>query len=441
MKGRKGVKITALMICLALLSTSFACTLQSREDDAARNFDITILDENGNASSDTEVFLYNFLDERVVARDKTDSEGKAQIRYFPDLDNSQPSKLVYGDYIIYAVKDGYTRPEYSMTKIYCNLDYCSEDETASSRRINMEKHVIKLEKEKTTSEREDTAEVSKEGLAKQAVIDKVRKALIAERKLTKKAPIYVLTEEDYRSFEEKGIATEAELKSLNTDASWKSIPASGSELRNKVTPIMKVHGTEAAKISVKLQTSDGIKVETGVKASGESGGFHICGSRTRMMEDCTTTFPEYTAAKSGVCKLFNTRASYTTWQTLTYYGDDIKDHIGLSSLNGGMAIDNNGRPSYDKETTCADCNKTFAAAESYDYVRDMDDKNFIKLMDIREKTIDLGEKVSFTGLGANLGVSSVTGTAASIRYTPKSDYALRLYSDDGKLWHCTQKAL
>lgn len=440
MKGTKKVTVAVLIICLTLLTASFACAAQGNVDDAAKNFDVTILDENGNAVEGTELFLYSFLDEKVVASEKTDSEGKAQIRYLPDFDVSQSSKLVYGDYIIYAVKDGYTRPEYNMTKIYCNLDYCSEDEIDSSRRVNLEKHVIKLEKEKMTSEMKDVVKVSKDELAKQTIMDKVRKELIAEKKLTKEEPIHVLTEEDYHIFEEKGIATEAELKSINADASTKSILASSSGLNNKVTPIMKVHATKAAKIVVKLKTSDGVKVEVGVKAAGGSGGYSISGSRTRTLNSITT-FPEYTTTKSGACKVFNTRANYTTWQTSSYYGGNIQDHIGISSLNGGMALDNNGQPSYDKETTCSTCNKTFANAGSYAHNVDIGSKSDVELEEIRSKTIDLGLNVSFAGLGANLGVSSVTGATTSIKYTPKANYALRLYSSDEETWHCAQKAL
>ncbi len=441
MKGKKRIMVAWLIICLTLLSSSFACTAQSNADDAAKNFEVTIVDENGNAVEGTELFLYSFLDGKVVASEKTDSEGKARIQYFPHLDNLEPSLFVYGDYFIYAVKDGYSRTEYNTTKIYGNLDYCSKDELDFCHRINMEKHIIKLEKEKMVSEMKGAAKVSKEELAKQTVMDKVRRQLIAEKKLTKEAPIHVLTEEDYRIFEQKGIVTREELKAINADESRKSVSASNnSELKNKVTPIIKVHATKAAKVTVQLKTSDGVKVDVGVKAAGGSGGYSISGSRTRTLESITT-FPEYTTTKSGAYKVFNTRATYTTWQTSSYYGGSIQDHVGISSLNGGMALNNDGQPVYDKETSCAACNKTFESAGSYSYNIDIGNKATVELKEIRSKTIDLGLNVSFAGLGANLGVSSVTGTATSVKYSPKSNYALRLYSSNQKTWHCAQKSL
>lgn len=441
MKRTKRIAVIVLVLCLILLTAIFACTALSNVDEADKTFAVTILDEEGKAVEDAELFLYSFLDEKVVASEKTNSEGNAQMQYYPNLDGVEPSKFIHGDYIIYTVKDGYTSPEYSMTKIYCSSDYCSEDEMEFSHRLNGEKHVIKLKKEPTASEMKDAATASKEELAKQVIMDKVRKELIAEKKLTKEAPIHVLTEEDYRIFEKKGIATEAELKSINADESRQSIMASsGSGLNNKVTPIIKVHATKAAKIVAKLKTSDGVKVEVGVKASGGSGGYQISGSRTRTLGSITT-YPEYTTTKSGACKVFNTRATYTTWQTTTYYGGSVKDHIGIKSLNGGMALDNNGQPSYDKETTCFACNKTFTSAAAYDYNIDIGSGSSLVLEKMRNKTIDLGLNVFFADLGANLGVSSVTGAETSIMYTAKTGYALRLYSSNGKTWHCTQKTL
>lgn len=442
MKRTKRIAVIVLVLCLILLTAIFACTAQSNVNDADKTFAVTILDEEGKAVEGAELFLYSFLDEKVVASERTDSEGKAQMRYYPDPDDLEPSKFIHGDYIIYTVKDGYTSPEYSMTKIYCSSDYCSEDEMEFSHKLNAEKHVIKLEKERTASGLKDAAAASKEDLAKQVIIDKVREELIAEKKLTKEAPIHVLTEEDYRIFEEKGIATEAELKSINADESRQSIMASSSsELNNKVTPIIKVHATKAAKIVVKLKTSDGVKVEVGVKASGGSDGYQISGSRTRTLGSSIMTYPEYTTTKSGACKVFNTRATYTTWQTTTYDEGSVKDHIGIKSLNGGMALDNNGQPSYDKETTCSACNKTFSSAAAYDYNVDIGSGSSLVLEKMRNKTIDLGLHVSFADLGANLGVSSVTGSETSIKYTAKTGYALRLYSNNGKTWHCTQKTL
>lgn len=223
-----------------LLTAIFACTAGRNVNDADKTFAVTILDEEGKAVEGADLFLYSFLDEKVVASERTDSEGKAQMRYYPDLDDLEPSKFIHGDYIIYTVKDGYTSREYSMTKIYCSSDYCSEDEMEFSHKLNAEKHVIKLEKERTASGLKDAAAASKEDLAKQVIIDKVRKELIAEKKLTKEAPVHVLTEEDYRTFEEKGIATEAGLKSINADESQKSIQAAtSSELNNKVTRLLK----------------------------------------------------------------------------------------------------------------------------------------------------------------------------------------------------------
>jgi len=59
----------------------------------------------------------------------------------------ETSRIIYGDYLVYAVKDGYTGLEYSMTKIYFSEDDCTEDEIETFRSLNMENHVIKLEKE------------------------------------------------------------------------------------------------------------------------------------------------------------------------------------------------------------------------------------------------------------------------------------------------------
>lgn len=429
-KEFKRMIIVMLAICLAITPTGI---MYAAEKDIVENesiFEIIVLDNEGNPTPDVSVALYSFLDKKVVANGITDSEGRSQMNYKPHISSFEDNEYIYGDYIIYAQKDGEEWAEYNLTKMYVNPDLKSADMEKAANETNCEGYIIQQPTVKSTREESNDKEEIKPQMQ---AIKKVQSYLISEKRLTPESPICVLEEKDYARFEEIGVLSKEESALLkNSSLSNETRASDDYTLRNKNVPLGYFHVSSGGKLDVTFTSSDKVKVECGVK--GTAGAtYNISGSRTRALQT-STIFPTYTTSKSkGGKKKYSTGGDFEEWQTVTYYGS-TSYHIGIKKINGGTIMGAEG--------SCSDCGVSYASANSgHGTCINILNTGGVVISQFNNKSVDLGLNVSFSQIDLNLGVTRVTGGTTELKYTPKKGYNLRIYDNDKKTWHCTHKAV
>ncbi len=430
MKNALRMYASILLVVTLIIGT---CVMSFAEVDEKAmqqesNFDFTVEDLNGRGISDVELYLYSFLDNTVVASSVTDSIGNAKITYKPNVIEFNDEMYVYGDYLVYAVKNGNELQEYNLTKVYTNPQNCTKEMINSADNINAEKYVIQTN-DKFTKSRDFLDKDSVD----QKVLNKVKTHLIKEKRLSKGNPICVVTNEDFTKMECQGVITQKERTLLEHKVEKSSTLANADySLRNKLIPIGTFHVSKGATLDVTFQSSDSVKIECGIKGTASSN-YGISGSRTRALAT-STKFPTYSTQKSpGGNKRYSTYGDFEEWTTVTYYGS-TSNHIGVKVINGGTALGSEG--------TCSSCGKSYdSLLTNHGTCITALNGGSVSQTTFREKSVNVGSKVSFSGIGLELGVTRITGSNTTILYKPKTGYNLRIYNNDTATWHCSTKAV
>ena len=139
MKNALRMYASILLVVTLIIGT---CVMSFAEVDEKAmqqesNFDFTVEDLNGRGISDVELYLYSFLDNTVGASSVTDSIGNAKITYKPNVIEFNDEMYVYGDYLVYAVKNGNELQEYNLTKVYTNPQNCTKEMINSADNIKV----------------------------------------------------------------------------------------------------------------------------------------------------------------------------------------------------------------------------------------------------------------------------------------------------------------
>lgn len=110
-------RVTVVIIVLAMLLTINVYAFETVTNDSCSQFNITVIDDQGNYIPDANVYLYSFFDGDIVASDLTNSAGQCNFSYTPEFDGSKRETL-YCDFLIYVQKPGYVSAEWDVTKFY-----------------------------------------------------------------------------------------------------------------------------------------------------------------------------------------------------------------------------------------------------------------------------------------------------------------------------------
>lgn len=417
--------ISLIMIFTLVFSTmvyAFAETTDL-EKSSERSFKITVTDQDGNEVENAKIYLYSFLDQKIVARGNTGTSGKEEINYFPEQMENVESRQ-YGDYLVYVEKDGFIPAEHNLTKYYIDEINSSQEEREAADRVNEEQILISLSKESGLKK----ASIQKTDQEHEKIMNKVQKELIETNRLSKENPICVLRTEDFIQLEKKGVVTSSELRIID-----EVVPmTAASSLRNIETPVGTFHVSKQAKLNVTLYTSDSLKIEVGAQNTA-TGALSVSGSRERGFET-TSYYAEFTTTGNTAKKVYYTMADYEEWTTVQYYGNSYK-HIGIKQINGGT---NTG-----KTSTCGSCGATYSAVTgtAYGTYMPVAKGSHLAISQFRNSTVSLSTKVGVSGgFSASLGVTRKTGASAKLDYAPKAGYKLKVYNKDTKTWHCTHAA-
>lgn len=421
---RRMLPIT-FVLCLALaISVNCFAMENTKGDNPEKTFNVVVRDDDEKAVEDADVYLYSFLDGKIVASSVTNNIGETTIEYRPNIEFD--GNYVYGDYLIYVQKDGLISAQYNCTKIYLNPEATNTEDMYSVETTNKEKHIIHMAKDKGSREEQVTITNNPRDL----VMQKIHDALVKDGKLSVDNPIAVIRETDYRQFVEEGILREEEVALINEPTQPLAATAD-SGLTNKRVSIGKFHVSKGAKLNVTFYATDSLKIEVGTVESS-LGTVGISGSRTRGFA-ATSRYAQFTTTNNTARKTYYTMADFEKWEVIQYYGL-TRTHIGLKRINGGTETGS--------VSTCSVCNKAYNSVPSLSgtYIPIQNGSN-ISIAHFRNKTVTLSSKVSFANYGLNLGIDRITGGSADLTYSPKSGYNLRIYNNGTNVWHSTQTAI
>lgn len=415
---------TMLMIALVLSTMTYALAESNAANNCNEgNFRISVTDKEGNNVEGAQIYLYSFLDQKIVEQGMTDVSGAENLYYLPEgMDNVDSRQ--YGDYMVYVVKEGFVPMEYNLTKYYIDKQNSSQEERNAADRVNGESIDIILEEESEL----DTASAQQMNPEQMKVMNKIQKELIKTNQLSKDNPICVLKNEDFIELKQKGVVNQSELNSINN-----VVPtATSSSLRNQKVPVGTFHVSKQAKLDVALFTSDSLKVEVGMQNTS-TGEISCSGSRKRGFETASY-YAQFTTTKSAAKKTYYTMADFEEWTSVSYYGLSYK-HIGLKQINGGTETG--------PESSCSTCNAAYnnVTSATYGTIVPISNNSHLALSQFKGSTVSLSTKATISGVfTVSLGVTRITEASAKLDYRPKSGYKLKVYNKDTSIWHCTHAA-
>lgn len=387
--------VLALAMCLTLLPAS-ACAIGTA---AASIFCFVVQDEDGVTVGQADVALYSFLDEKVVATGRTNISGQVVLQYTPSLPDKDAT--YYGDYLALVTKEGYSPRLHFLTKLYTGSDTVSADTAAA---LNSEAQLI------TLSPAPSGETVNSLSAEEQSIADYCRE----NKKLTTSSPIYVLQEEDFS-------ALRAANKLPQTRATYEYY-------YNQNVPLGEFHTNNNCTTSVKLSSSDTIRVEAAQKIGS---AFAISGSVSRSLGQIIQ-FPDFTASiTNGLKRTYLTQGTFAK-KTVSYLSQGetyTTETVSLHEITGGVY--------WDTPVRCSSCGKSASSVLAGQY------GTYIHLYpgsfqaNYKQTTVNFGLKSTITidtqslSLGATLSTTSTT----EVKYSASGEIYLYDMDHSGDIYH------
>lgn len=360
-------------------------------NDSSKQFNVTVETLRGEAISNANVYVYSFIDDNIVASGMTNTAGKCNLLYLPELSKGERGSA-YRDYLIYVQKSGYISSTWDLTKFY---DFDDSNET---------EFLIQLAPDNQLSAQ------SKPTMANDEILQYISSQ--------PEKPFYVFKDDEF---------PQVAPCSANAQTSvW-----------NVEVPIGCFHICKGAILTVEFKSSDKVVVQSGTLNDFGSFSINFLGSRSRKFSS-TTTFPSYsTSTNTAKKKMYYTSGTLEKYYTVDGPSGRLNTHYVLDSLVGGTI--------FGDETSCYSCNASYdKAATDYGTYLPVLEGGKVSLMDSTGRTLDFGLSIPLSDVGLNysLGVKVETSKDTILTYVPKSNYNIALYDIDRtkKVWHVTNES-
>lgn len=361
-------------------------------DSPESTFNITVVDEQGNAIPSSKISLYSYLDKQVVLNATASTSGSCKLHYTPTVDPEKMSKLnaeqgstedvLYADYMIYVSKPGYQDELYTLTKTFSpsgkiDCDAANQGDIT----ITMKPSTISASK-KTSS-------------------DPIYQYLVNTGKISDESPIYILQPEDTIELQKQGV-----ISSVTPKASFTNI-------NNVNVPVGEFHVVKGATLNVKFYTSDSLKVQS--KADSGSG-WSVSGSVSRNFSETASYAPfSITADTAGRKKVYYVMGDFIK-ETTYITGGQVRQVMRLNKLRASTAVS--------ATSICNTCMKSYSSVSNNDgLIRTVNPNSHIVYG--KGKTVSLGLSASVSGI--SLGVTRTTKTSTEIKCSNSSSKTLKMY--------------
>ena len=406
MKAKKLLAyILVCMISISLFSLESSAASQEFQSLESQ-FKITIQDETGRPVDNANIYIYSYLDQTTVATATTNLDGTCEVTYMPDFESPSDGASIYGDYIVYVEKNGYQDTMYYLTKIYSE----SNDFDASNGEdiiVELKRNEGKLTENKSNS------------LPGPSSYDKaVYEYCVETGKISEESPIYVITESDRIDMAQRGIVKPT------TRSIVERFP-------NIDIPIGEFHVDPHSYLDVTFTASDTLKIAVGVDYG--ISGISANGSLKRSL-GTITEYPRFSTTKSSAQKkVYYTTGEFVADETIIHSQGQIITTYRIDSIYGGTKTGTTSQ--------CTKCSKSMSDVgnDKYGHYIHIDNGGSVAITEAQNCTVELGLGATIEGVDFDFGVTRITTSGTEFKYTPKSNYNIRVYDYDGSFdtWHVT----